>query len=148
MVERIGKVRPVCPACDWTYFPDPKVAVGVYVEQDEKVLLVRRVMEPARGQWTLPGGFLDAGEDPEEAAARECLEETGLQVAITGLWDVFPGQEHERGAHLVIIYRGRVITGDLAAGDDADRAAFFGRDDLPPLAFRATRRVLKVDEMD
>ena len=78
--EFAGKERPVCPQCDWVYFPDPKVAAGVLVIQDDKVLLVRRVMKPQRGYWGIPAGFVDAFEDPARAAERECLEETGLEV--------------------------------------------------------------------
>ena len=75
-----GKSRPACPNCGWIYFADPKVAAGVVLMQGGRVLLVRRVNEPHRGHWTLPAGFVDAGEDPRLAAQRECLEETGLSV--------------------------------------------------------------------
>jgi ADP-ribose pyrophosphatase YjhB (NUDIX family) len=139
---RFGKTRPCCPNCQWTYFADPKVAAAVLVEQDGKVLLVRRVNEPYRGQWTLPAGFVDAGEDPAQAAARECFEETGLRVQVAELADVIAGQEHPRGAHIVIAYRARVIGGELCPGDDADHAAFFSLQNLPPLAFAATQKVL------
>jgi ADP-ribose pyrophosphatase YjhB (NUDIX family) len=144
ILPRAGNLRPTCPACDWIYFPDPKVAVAVLVEQNDKVLLARRVMNPQRGRWTLPGGFLDAGEDPQAAAARECREETGLEVAVGDLLALVPGQEHARGADFVLIYRARITGGELAAGDDADRVAFFERAHLPPLAFRATRMALQL----
>ena len=62
------------------HFFDPKVAAAVLVERDGHVLLVRRVGEPFRGLWTLPAGFINSGDDPAEAAARERLEETGLSV--------------------------------------------------------------------
>ncbi|MGB9673441.1 MAG: NUDIX domain-containing protein, partial [Anaerolineales bacterium] len=62
--ERFGKIRPVCPQCGWIYFADPKVAVATLIIQDGKVLLARRVNVPGQGQWTLPAGFVDAGEDP------------------------------------------------------------------------------------
>ncbi len=137
-----GKQRPVCPECGFIYFADPKVAAGVLVEQNGQVLLVRRINEPLQGLWSIPAGFVDAHEDPQEAALRECREETGLEVKITGLVDVINGREHERGADIIIVYRAVVIGGSLAAGDDADQAAFFPRSHLPPLAFRATRRVL------
>lgn len=140
--HRAGRSRPVCPACDWTYFPDPKVAAAVLVEQDGKVLLVRRTNNPHIGLWTLPAGFIDAGEDPARAAERECREETGLHVRVTELIDVIPGQEHSLGAHFVIAYRAAVLSGQLRAGDDADQVGFFRRDDLPPIAFEATKKVL------
>ncbi len=140
--ERFGRERPVCPRCEWVHFDDPKVAAAVLVEQDGRVLLVRRVNEPFRGRWTLPAGFVDAGEDPAEAAARECREETGLTVRITRVLDVVAGREHPRGADFVIVYAGELLEGDLAAGDDADLAEWFKRDALPPLAFHATEVVL------
>lgn len=140
-----GKLRPACPRCDFVYFADPKVAAGVLVERDDQVLLVRRINEPLQGLWSIPAGFVDAHEDPQEAALRECKEETGLDVKITGLVDVINGREHERGADIVIVYRAEIIGGSLLAGDDADQVAFFPRTQLPPLAFRATRRVLGVE---
>jgi 8-oxo-dGTP diphosphatase len=139
---RFGRTRPNCPQCDWVYFPDPKVAAAVVVEKNEKVLLVRRANDPCRGLWTLPAGFVDAGEDPARAAERECLEETGLQVRVTALLDVVAGQEHSRGAHILIIYRAEVISGTLAANDDVDRASFFHRNELPILAFASTSKIL------
>jgi ADP-ribose pyrophosphatase YjhB (NUDIX family) len=126
------------------YFADPKVAAAVLIEQDECVLLVRRVNEPARGLWTLPAGFVDAGENPARAAERECLEETGLTVEVTGIMDIISGLEHPRGADIVIVYRARILGGDLCARDDADRADWFPMSDLPPLAFEATKRVLGI----
>lgn len=140
--HRAGRLRPVCPICDWIHFPDPKVAAAVLVEQNGQVLLVRRVNQPHQGLWTLPAGFVDAGEDPARAAERECLEETGLKVKITGLIDVIPGQEHPVGAHIVIAYQAEVVSGQLHAGDDADQVGFFDRANLPPIAFQATRQVL------
>lgn len=144
--QRAGRQRPVCPACDWVYFPDPKVAAAVLVERDNQVLLVRRINNPHIGKWTLPAGFIDAGEDPARAAERECLEETGLRVRVTELIAVIPGQEHPVGAHIVIAYRAALLSGTLQAGDDADQAGFFERDDLPPIAFEATRRVLGLSD--
>ena len=141
---RFGRLRPVCPSCDWVYFADPKVAAATLIEQDGTVLLVRRANEPAQGLWTLPAGFIDAGEDPIEAAERECFEETGLNVKVTGLLDVLTGQEHPRGAHIVIFYRAEVLSGNLGPGDDVDRASFFSRDQLPPLAFTTTQRILNM----
>lgn len=140
--KKFGKVRPVCPACGWMHFADPKVAAAVLVEQEGRVLLVRRVNEPFRGLWTLPAGFVDAEEDPASAAARECEEETGLTVRVTRVLDVIAGREHERGADFVIVYAAEVESGILRAGDDADEVGWFDTSQLPPLAFKATRKVL------
>jgi 8-oxo-dGTP diphosphatase len=138
-----GKVRPVCPQCGWIYFADPKVAAAVLIEQDGRVLLVRRVNEPYRGLWTLPAGFVDAGEDPAMAAARECVEETGLTIQVGRVLDVVAGREHERGADFIIVYHAEVLSGEIMPGDDADAVQWFYRSDLPPLAFRATKIVLQ-----
>jgi ADP-ribose pyrophosphatase YjhB (NUDIX family) len=132
----------VCPSCGRIHFRDPKVAAAVLLERDGKVLLVRRANVPEQGKWSLPAGFVDDGEDPALAAERECLEETGLRVKVTGLMDVIFGKEHRRGASIVIVYRAEVEGGSLAPKDDADLAGFFGPEELPPLAFEATRQVL------
>jgi len=138
-----GQQRPVCPACGFIYFADPKVAVAVLLERDGKVLLVRRANEPFRGLWTLPAGFVNAGEDPAQAAVRECAEETGLAVKITGILDIHAGREHPRGSDFVIFYRGQVQAGVLQAGDDADATEWFERGSLPGLAFQSTKIILE-----
>jgi 8-oxo-dGTP diphosphatase len=138
-----GRMRRTCPNCGWIHFPNPKVAAGILLEDDGRVLLVRRVNEPFRGRWTLPAGFVDAGEDPARAAERECLEETGLTVRVTRVIDVVAGREHPRGADFMIVFGADLLAGELFPGDDADRVEWFERDHLPPLAFRATASVLR-----
>lgn len=138
-------MRPICPKCGWIYFVDPKVAAAVLVLRDESVLLVRRVNEPFRGLWTLPAGFVNGGEDPAEAAERECLEETGLSVRTMRVYDIVPGREHIRGADFVIVYLAEILGGEMKADDDADAVEWFDRNNLPPLAFLATRKVLGVE---
>ena len=140
--DKFGMVRPVCPQCGWIHFIDPKVATAVLIEQDGRVLLVRRANEPYRGLWTLPAGFVNGNEDPAEAAARECLEETGLSVRVTRVLDVIAGREHKRGADFIIVYLAEVVSGELVADDDADAADWFARSELPPLAFQATQKIL------
>jgi ADP-ribose pyrophosphatase YjhB (NUDIX family) len=140
---RFGKIRPVCPQCGWIHFVDPKVAAAVLIEKEGQVLLVRRVNEPFRGLWTLPAGFINGGEDPAEAAVRECLEETGLTVRVTRVLEIISGREHPRGADFIIVYQAEPLSGELKPDDDADAAEWFGRDQLPPLAFRATQKVLQ-----
>ena len=140
--EKFGLLRPVCPNCGWIYFQNPKVAAAVLIEENGRVLLVRRVNEPFRGLWTLPAGFVNGGEDPARAAERECLEETGLTVEVDHVLEIIYGREHERGADFIIVYEARFINGDLTPADDADAAEWFDKNDLPPLAFKATRQVL------
>ena len=132
----------MCPNCGWVYFADPKVAVGVLLAVGSKVLLVRRANEPFRGRWTLPAGFVDAGEDPARAAERECLEEAGLVVRAGHVLDVLASGDQPHGADFLIVYDAELVSGELAAGDDADRADWFERDDLPPLAFTSTEMIL------
>ncbi len=140
--QRFGKLRPVCPECGYIHFIDPKVAVAALIVQDSQVLLVRRANDPLRGLWTLPAGFVDADEDPVEAVVRECREETGLDVRVTGLLDVLYGREHPRGADILIAYQAQVISGSLTASDDVDASGFFALDALPQLAFQTTRIIL------
>ncbi len=140
--HKFGKERPVCPDCGWIYFADPKVAAAVLVEQDGRVLLVRRVNEPFRGMWTLPAGFVDAEEDPARAAERECYEETRLTVRVTRVLEVVAGREHPRGADFIIVYAAEVEAGTPIPGDDADAVDWFERSNLPPLAFKATQKIL------
>ena len=137
-----GQQRPTCPACGWVYFNDPKVAAAVVVENQGQILLTQRLYDPGRGLWALPAGFVDSGEDPARAAERECLEETGLSVQISSFLDLIAGREHPRGADIVLIYRATLISGTLTPGDDAVNAAFFSPHNLPPLAFKSTRRIL------
>ena len=138
-----GKQRPSCSNCGWVYFPDPKVAVAVLLKKNDRVLLVQRSYDPQKGYWTLPSGFVDAGEDPVEAASRECLEETGLVIQDIRLLDVLFSQEHPRGASILIIYAADIVSGELMSGDDANQAAFFDLQHLPPLAFASTLQILE-----
>ncbi len=145
MITRMvtDKPRRACPACGYIHFTDPKVGVGVLVVKDGKVLLVRRTMNPERGKWSIPAGFLDRGEDPEATAVREALEETGLEVAVDGLLDVYYNPPQQGGASIFILYNARLLGGVMQAGDDADAVGFFGLDELPDLAFASTRDAIK-----
>jgi len=141
--KRFGRNRPVCAACGYIHFIDPKVATAVLIDRGGEVLLVRRVNEPQQGKWSLPAGFIDAGEDPKAAAVREVFEETGLQIRVTELLDVIAGGDHPGCADIIILYRGEVEGGRLTADDDADEAAFFRGDALPALAFDSTQQVIE-----
>jgi ADP-ribose pyrophosphatase YjhB (NUDIX family) len=140
--ERYGLMRPVCPACDHIVFFSPNVAVVVFIRQGEQVLFVKRAGDPKKGFWVLPAGFMEWNEDPEAAARREVLEETGLEVRIDGLLDVFHTPDDGGQADIVIAYAATIIGGLLQAADDAEAAAWFTKDTVPEIAFLPTERIV------
>jgi ADP-ribose pyrophosphatase YjhB (NUDIX family) len=141
--EAYGAMRPVCPQCGRVHFIDPKVAVGVVIERAGKLLLIRRANDPERDKWSFPAGFVDGGEDPARAAAREAREETGLTVRLTGLLDVVARASEIEGADFVIVYRAEVVAGVPTPGDDASEVRFFGPDEVPELAaFASTHKII------
>jgi 8-oxo-dGTP diphosphatase len=139
--QRTGHMRPVCPNCDYTAYFDPKVAVVVFICQDDRVLLVKRAIDPMKGRWAMPAGFVEAGEDPQAAAQRESLEETSLVVQVDRLLDVFHTAGDGGAADIVIAYAATVIDGELKAEDDAEEVAWFSKDNLPEVVFLPTQRL-------
>lgn len=140
MAERLvhGKLRRACPECGHIHFDDPKVAAVVLVQHNHRVLLVRRAMNPARGKWALPGGFVDFGEDPYKAAVREVLEETGITIENIALADIFSD-----GGPIVITFTAHTASGVARAQDDADAVLWYAANDpMPDLAFESTRAML------
>ncbi|MCY3716445.1 MAG: NUDIX hydrolase [Chloroflexi bacterium] len=133
-MQHSGRIRPYCQACQQPTYFDPKVAVIIFAARADKVLLIQRAIDPGAGKWALPAGFVDYDEAPEEAAIREMLEETGLQVEIRELLAVFPKRD-EGLADIAIAYRAEIIAGEAVAGDDAAALGFFAADQLPPLVF-------------
>ena len=137
-----GVPRRVCEHCAHIHYAEPKVAVGVAVFRDDRLLLVRRTMEPGRGRWALPGGYLDVGEDPRVAAAREAVEEAGVEVTVGEVIDVFANPVDEGGA-VFVLFAATWRSGEPVAGDDADAAQFFRRDGLPEIAFASTAHAIE-----
>ena len=137
-----GVARRYCAHCAHVHYVDPKVAVGVAVFRNGQLLLVRRVMEPGRGRWAVPGGFLDVGEDPRVAAVREVAEEASVEVRVNRLVEVFANPPDEGGS-VFVLYAAQWLSGEPHPGDDADDARFFGPDELPPLAFQSTVSVVE-----
>jgi ADP-ribose pyrophosphatase YjhB (NUDIX family) len=134
-----GKLRPTCPQCHYVAFADPKVAATVLVEYAGKLLLVRRGIEPARGLWCFPGGYVDFGEDPVAAAVRECREEARVVVTDLVLLDV-----SFNGRVIAITYQAVANSDAAAPGDDADLAAWFLPSQLPPIAFTSVERAIAI----
>jgi ADP-ribose pyrophosphatase YjhB (NUDIX family) len=112
------------------------------LERDGKVLRARRALEPRRGHWDLPGGFADETEDPRDTVRREFREETGLDVEPVELLriDVEP-YEHRHVFSVTWIVRGE---GEPVAADDVAELRWFGRDELPEMAFPGQNDVLRV----
>ena len=129
-----GRERPYCIACEQPIYFDPKVAVVVFVVRGEQVLLIERAMDPGKGKWALPAGFVDHDEAPEDAAIRETLEETNLSVKIDKLLAVYPKKDNGL-ADIIIAYSASILDGDIHAGDDASDVGWFTRDNLPELVF-------------
>ena len=100
--------RLVCERCGFILYQNPKIVVGAIPLSDGRAVLVRRGLEPSRGKWTFPGGFLEIGETPEEGAARETREETGLGIEITDLLGVYSRREIDI---VVIVYLARIVDG-------------------------------------
>jgi ADP-ribose pyrophosphatase YjhB (NUDIX family) len=129
-----GRLRPYCSSCARPVYFDPKVAVVVFIERDDRVLLIQRAVDPGKGKWALPAGFVDHDEAPEDAALRETLEETHLRIRIDKLLAVFPKRD-EGLADIIVAYSATVLAGEPQAGDDAAAVGWFARGRLPPLVF-------------
>lgn len=141
--EHSGRPRQTCPRCGYVHYHNPVPGVGVIVEMDGGVVLVKRRFEPRAGWWCLPAGFLEADESVEEGAVRECKEETDLDVALDELFGVYSFPEGMQSSGLVIFYTAHVVSGELRAGDDAEEVRVFPLDGLPDnVAFRTHREVL------
>ncbi len=129
----------VCPHCGKPYscFRNPAPTADVIIHEPGRgVVIIRRRHTPIG--FALPGGFIDEGEQAEEAAIREMREETGLDVELTGLLGVYSRPKRDPRQHtLTVVYTGRARNPDaICGGDDAARAAFYPLDALPqPLVF-------------
>jgi 8-oxo-dGTP diphosphatase len=131
----------VCPACEFVFYLNPKVVAGTIPERDGRVLLTRRAINPGRGLWTFPGGFVDFGESVSDAAVRETLEETGLAVSLTALLNVYSYP----GSPVIIVYTARVTGGALTTCAENDRLEWMSPAEIPweALAFDSTREALR-----
>ncbi len=138
-----GTRRLTCPRCHFIIYSNPAPVTATIVEQDGKLLLIRRKYDPGKGLWCLPTGFIETGETPEDSAVREVQEESGLEVELTGIYDSWSVDEDPRTPVVCFAFTARTTGGELRAGDDASEAAFFSFDELPHnLAFETHRRAI------
>jgi len=142
-----NRLRPVCPACGFIVYRNPPIAAGVIAERaDGKIALVLRGENPGKGLWGLPAGFMEIDETVEQAARRECLEETGLTIEMGDLFGVWSfHHEQKRTAGVLVVYAARVIGGEPRAGSDSVDVKFFALDEIEDerLAFSTHRDALK-----
>jgi 8-oxo-dGTP diphosphatase len=138
-----GFDRPVCIACGKPVYVNPYPATCQVVRNGNELLLTRRAQKPRKGLWCLPGGFIEWGEHPEDAAKRELFEETGLiaeKLRLTGVYDSITGK---RRHVMLIAYEAVSWRGDPVAGDDAEALEWFPTESVPRLAFDSHHRVLR-----
>ncbi|HPL29850.1 MAG TPA: NUDIX domain-containing protein, partial [Anaerolineae bacterium] len=113
------------------HYEQLKVGAGVLIERDGCLLLLRRAHPPFAGRWNLPAGYVEANESPRQAAVREAHEETGIEVEIVGLADVYYFADDPRGNGILIVYRGRAVGGALAPTAEARNPTYFPPSRLP-----------------
>jgi 8-oxo-dGTP diphosphatase len=138
VLKAFEPARLVCDRCGFVFYLDPKVAVGTIIRDEQsRIVLVRRAIEPGYGKWVFPGGYVDRGELVTAAAIREAREEAGLDIRLDELINVYsyPGK-----APVIIVYAATVLGGLLACDDEGLEARFFTADEIPwnELAFQST----------
>ena len=138
----------ICSSCNEPFYHDAKPCAAVLVLDDEgRLLLGRRGIDPRRGLWDIPGGFCNPDETPEACAVRELREETGCTIELTGFVVHLIDTYGEDGDHtLNAVYTARIVEGEPVAADDVAELAWFALDRIPPtseLAFRSTGQAIE-----
>jgi len=135
--------RLVCLKCGWINYENPFPAVVAVVRKSRKILLVRRGIEPHKGRWTLPSGFIEIEETSQEACLRELKEETNLEGRISGLIGVYSQRSKMYKNILVVAYEVEVKKKkELTAGDDAQEAKFLLIKKLPHIPFSSHIQII------
>jgi ADP-ribose pyrophosphatase YjhB (NUDIX family) len=134
--------RYVCGDCGHIYYTNPKIVVGSVVTFEEKFLLCRRAIEPRRGFWTLPAGFLEEHETPEDGARREAREEAEADIEINALLAVYAVPHISQ---VQLMYRARLAQPVFAAGPESLEVKLFTWDEIPwnEIAFPSVRWALE-----
>jgi mutator protein MutT len=135
--------RKVCAECGFVNFLGPKLVAGCLVIDSGKVLLLRRGIDPQLGRWTFPGGYVDLGETPEQAAIRETREEVGMQVHLGKVSGVYSNPDHPQS--VIVVYMAKPASGQQpGVSHEATEVRYFGPDEIPweEIAFRTTRDAL------
>ena len=137
-----NRERFVCGHCGAIHYQNPRIVTGCLPLWEGQVLLCRRAIEPRRGLWTLPAGFLEVGETVEAGALRETWEEARARVELLGLYTLF-SVPHISQVHM--FFRGGLVDGEFAAGDESLEVRLFDEDAVPwdELAFPVVTRTLR-----
>jgi ADP-ribose pyrophosphatase YjhB (NUDIX family) len=141
-------VRQDCPGCGVPSYLNPKPTAGaVVVDASGRVLLARRGIDPFRGLWDAPGGFVEPGESLEDAVRRELQEEAGVEIAVGRLVATVPDVYDGDGSEPTIntFFECRIVAGEPQAADDVAELRWFEPDALPPsgeIAFECVRSAL------
>jgi ADP-ribose pyrophosphatase YjhB (NUDIX family) len=134
--------RLVCSECSFVFYLDPKVVACSIVEMDGRIVLLKRAIDPQKGKWVLPGGYVDRGEEVKAAALRETEEECGLKIhtkELLGLYS-YPGR-----ISVVVVYVAEASGGKLIVGDETAEVGLYSPGNIPwdELAFQSTIDALK-----
>jgi ADP-ribose pyrophosphatase YjhB (NUDIX family) len=134
--------RLVCDACGYIAYVNPKIVVGSIVTYEDKFLICRRAIEPRRGFWTLPAGYLEEGESVEAGAMREAREEACAEIEIDGLLAYYSVTHLSQ---VQLMFRARLLSPDVAAGPESLEVALVPWEDIPwaELAFPSVRWALE-----
>jgi ADP-ribose pyrophosphatase YjhB (NUDIX family) len=134
-----GRERATCPSCKFVHYEDPKLVAVALIPIDGKLVLGRRSINPRRGFWSFPSGYVDRGEPAHIAAIREVNEETCLVVEIEELLGLYSETDNPV---VLAVYVTRAIGGALEAGDEMSEVGLFSTDAMPELAFPNDHRIL------
>lgn len=134
--------RAVCGDCGFIAYENPKIIAGAVVTSNGKFLLCRRAIHPQKGRWTIPAGFLELGEGPDEGAAREAMEEATAEIRILDLLAVYSVR---RISQVHLMYRAELKTPGFSPGIESEEVALFAWDEIPwdELAFPSVHWVLQ-----
>ena len=138
-----GGFRYHCLSCKAIHYENPKPTSTLICVKENQLLLVKRAVEPAKGFWGLPGGFIELNETPDQAASRELMEETNLSGKVIRQLGYTCHFNTVHGDVLLLAFLMEIENYDgMIAGDDADDVKLFPLNDLPPLAFRSHEKIL------
>ncbi len=139
--EGDNRERMICAECGYILYDNPKMVVGSVARWGDRILLCRRAIDPRRGYWTLPAGYLELNESTSAGAAREAWEEARARIEIEGLLAIY---DIPRISQVQLVYRARLIDEAVAAGPESLEVRLFAWDEIPwdEIAFPSVRWAL------